>query len=622
MNKYMKNIFQNSKLYRKYSGSHKDINFYQKKEDFSSYSSPLTIYDGNTFHILCNHEFFKACLAHNPDVLYELENKLIAKNSIMMNLKNIIRVFTLSAFLVFPLGFIFRILIFEKSLVEQLSIANTIYGLLFIFLFGHLLKILIGHKYKENRYSYIFNYLTNETYVQRVKEYKEDIYNSYEPAFNPYRNTGIKNVLRITIVPVLIVALTVLFSNPVFGGSFRIIDDSLENNIDYYSSFFLPIAGETSYELTSTQDISSYNFSSLESCDDYYCEVFYESEDIKIYDTDFNLIFDIQLAYPDADSVYMEQVKDNHILLSLFYENDDNTFEYETVLYNLVTGQEVHRINLGYGVSGNFDLFQTKDFSINNNIYYFALEKIKYGYFDKLSTSGILIINGTTMEFHEIEGYYIKEIEYMDGELYYILEDEIEYGKLFIGKSDTTSFDLEVNEPIFYDIVNLAKIDNKMYFREHLTASELFEVDPSFNIKSIGVGSRTFSRFNTKSNTFIFGNNYEVFKEIDTLGTELNIGIICDECLNDYVVFNKVDDILIAIENNSILRTFEETNEPQKNFIGIPDTEGFYEYINLSQNTFYNGFMISYIVFVSLPFIRTISLLKKKHNNKIFFDSL
>ena len=139
---------------------------------------------------------------------------------------------------------------------------------------------------------------------------------------------------------------------------------------------------------------------------------------------------------------------------------------------------------------------------------------------------------------------------------------------------------------------------------------------------SLGMILWIYNIFYSTGNTFLFGNDYSTFKEIDQSGTTLNEGIICDECNGGNIIFKKDGDTLMAIEDNSVLHLFEETDTPTTHYLLLPDTADFYEYTNTTPTTFYNTFFTIYMLFISVPFAKTLFLLNKKKDAKQFFELL
>ena len=254
--------------------------------------------------------------------------------------------------------------------------------------------------------------------------------------------------------------------------------------------------------------------------------------------------------------------------------------------------------------------------------HYFSIEVGMYGEDVKESHYGVLAVDGNSQEYYNSQGYYIKDLEYLNDNLYYILTDANNYQENYLSISNITDFELNISYTRFYNLSNLITIDNEMYFQELSSGKELYIVNRSLNSLSLSVGGRVYNIFYSTGNTFLFGNDYSTFKEIDQSGTTLNEGIICDECNGGNIIFKKDGDTLMAIEDNSVLHLFEETDTPTTHYLLLPDTADFYEYTNTTPTTFYNTFFTIYMLFISVPFAKTLFLLNKKKDAKQFFELL
>jgi hypothetical protein len=590
--------------------------FYQRAENSYQSKMSLTVYDGDTFHILLDEGVYEKLLKSNKNALNELCEKLTSKCSLKFYLKNIVRTLFWSMILLIPFIFTFKVLSYGLPLEEQESLLSLYYTFIALFFVGHLLRILISLKYRDDRYGDILEYIEDNQFRREYVNFKRE-YGLYYTAFNnPYKKVFLKLLTRLAfycLVVVLFISYLTGISETSFSSS---IVDSFSNTIETLNTWLLPSKSETSYHLTETEDISFLDGDRVMFYGDYIIG-YNANEETRVYDLDLNLLLDFN-SMTNVEGASIASIKGDYLLVNMLLKNEDTRV---IRLYDLKTKNILHEIDIYDIPFYNVDELFSTDFAYSRGVFYVGVSFQNDVSFinEYKSFNGIIVINDSSLTFHETNQNYIVDIEYLNNKLYYIMDTGYLETESYIYSSDLECNEFTRVNHKFNNAKKLTVYEDYFFFYTSSIGQELVRFDEDFKFKSINVGMISYNSSPQNENILISGTGTFDFLEIDIDGNKINSGLIYDY-QGDRLSFYKTGNQLLVIENYTTLHQFEETDEPIIYYQSHFDVDEFLTYNQINLDTFTNILILCASLVIIAPYLATILNYSNKVRNLEFFE--
>ncbi len=600
--------------YYTYDSFNVTIHFYDNIS-ISNYEKNTMSFDGHNYHFLCEEEYFNRCLKGNQEALLELTKNIRKMNSIGVNFKRILRVVLYMIVLTLPFAITSKFLIYTLPFEEQVSIVDSLYFMVFIYIFGQLLRIFFANRFKTSQYSPVLYTIKNEKYNTNKQVYFKE---TYYPTMtgNPLNKLWLKNIFRLLFVSSFFMIIS-LFLFDIEQSDLANINETTHKEYERIRQSIMPIPITSNYELTKETIIESPVDSDYHLCGNYICVDSDYDDDLSIYDLNFNLVVDFSDMY-SFDHIGYNSIDDEYIFITL-YDYDDSLY----VLYNLETLRPEFSISKETaGTLYGFTNWGFTGFTHSDDTFYFLYNDYDPTKQDKSSTNKIFTLNNDVLEEVITFPFDVEcsDITYFNNKLYFSIYIDDVGEDHNIGFYDLENGSITTTNGNFEHLRNFVEHNGKLYFKaDSYNGDGLYVVQGTSTVQKLASGNYSFIRYDNEESLFAFGSSLSTVTTVDEDGVVMvNALPPSQHSYQNFIVL--YGDNVLTLVNNKYLLTYEKTSDTVTFYQQLQVVSEVYNEFDLTNDDVSTPIWGILILLTTIPYIRSVVSIAKKNKKEDLYN--